>query len=93
VSARVDAAAQAAVAGSRLGASGSTGFRAALERALGSLDRATPSLDATRAGAIDAQSALELQAEVYRYAERVELTSKLVDHTIGAAKTLLQTRV
>lgn len=40
----------------------------------------------------DSLRALELQAEIYRHSERVELVSKLVDHTVSAVKTLLQTR-
>lgn len=37
--------------------------------------------------------AIELQVRVYREAERVELVSKLVDHAVSAAKTVLQTKV
>ena len=36
---------------------------------------------------------LILQARIYREAERIELVSKLIDHSVGAMKTILQSRV
>lgn len=42
---------------------------------------------------LGAAEALALQADLYARAERLELTSKLLDHGVGAVKTLLQTRL
>ena len=66
-------------------------FADAVSRAVASIDASAPapSVDAS----LDAAQALELQAAVYRHAERIELTSKIVDLGVGAIRTLLQTRV
>jgi hypothetical protein len=68
-----------------------------------------PPLERFLAGTIDAGRTLEralasrgnrsphelllLQAAMYRYAERIELTSRVVDKTAGAVKTVLGTQV
>jgi len=69
------------------------GFRAALDGAVRALERADTRVTAPASGEVDAASSLALQAEIYRQAERVELTSKLLDHAVGSVKTVLQTRV
>jgi hypothetical protein len=96
VTARIDhagaGAAAAAAAPSADGTRAGAGFAAALERALGDLDRGAGTPAATEAP-LDARAALELQAAVYREAERVELASKLLDHGLAALKTVLQTRL
>ena len=69
------------------------GFRTALEGAMRALERAGAPVAPRPPGEVDAASALALQAEIYRQAERVELASKLLDHAVGAVKTVLQTKV
>ena len=68
-------------------------FGEVLARALGDLDRSAANASPPTAGALDTRGALELQIAVYRHAERVELTSRLIDHGLSAVKTVLQTRV
>ena len=70
-----------------------TSFAATLERASRALE--SPVASAARASGPTSPmaEAIELQARVYRDAERVELASKLLDHAVGAVKTVLQTRV
>lgn len=67
-------------------------FARVFERAVGALAH-EPAALRLETGDLDANAALALQADVYRHAERLELTSKLLDHGVGAVKTLLQTRV
>jgi hypothetical protein len=69
----------------------SRGFAAAFERALRALERG--SAEPPRVSELDAERTLALQASTYRQVERVELVSRLVDHGVGAVKTILQTRV
>lgn len=59
---------------------------------LAAIDRSSTAAPAAAPGHVGAPQALALQAEVYRHAERVELVSRLLDHAVGAVKTLLQTR-
>lgn len=49
-------------------------------------------LRAARRGAMDPAELLALQAGVYRYAQEVELASKVVDKATGAVKTTLQSQ-
>ena len=49
-------------------------------------------LRAARRGAMDPAELLALQAGVYRYAQEVELASKVVDKATGALKTALQSQ-
>lgn len=71
---------------------GKASFAAILRDAVNAAERTkTPSLP-VRNDASDAARSLALQAEVYRQSERVELVSRLVDHAVGAVKTLLQSR-
>lgn len=72
--------------------SGKTSFAKILRDAVNAAERTqTPALP-VRNEASDAARSLALQAEVYRQSERVELVSRLVDHAVGAVKTLLQSR-
>ncbi len=68
-------------------------FSRVFEQAVRDVDRAIaiPDIEATEP--LDARGALELQAAVYRHAERVEIVSRIVDHGVAAVKTVLQTRV
>ncbi len=73
-------------------AQANSSFASFLRKAVESADRAhAKALPAPPPGN-DTARALALQAEVYRQAERVELASRLVDHAVGAVKTLLQSR-
>lgn len=69
----------------------STAFSRILEQTLTGIDRGIAVPGTTEP--LDARGALELQAAVYRHAERLEITSRLLDHGVGAVKTVLQTRV
>jgi hypothetical protein len=72
-------------------ASGATSFEATVARAARALDEAvTAPRPSTTA---DPAALLATQAEIYRHAERLELASRVVDHAVGAVKTILQTRV
>ena len=72
--------------------SGKASFATILRDAVNAAERTqTPSLPVSN-GATDAARTLAVQAEVYRQSERVELVSRLVDHAVGAVKTLLQSR-
>ena len=95
MSARVQAVAPATTSpvGTHPAGRATGGFRAALDGAVRALERADRPVSAPDATGVDAASALALQAEIYRQAERVELASKLLDHAVGAVKTVLQTRV
>jgi hypothetical protein len=68
-------------------------FRETFERLLATADPAARRTPHVPSVATADTTALELQARVYREAERAELISKLVDHTVGAVKTILQTRL
>jgi hypothetical protein len=61
---------------------------AALNSADATLQRAVERL--TRGRGIDARSALLIQVQTATYVERVELASRIVDRSIGAVKTLMQ---
>ena len=73
------------------GERGTRSFADAVAKAAASLDASPPA--SPNGSQLDATSALELQAAVYRHAERIELASKIVDLGVGAIRTLLQTRV
>ena len=49
-------------------------------------------LRAARRGGMDPAELLALQAGVYRYAQEVDLASKIVDKATGALKTALQSQ-
>ena len=66
-------------------------FAQTLERAMGAVERSSGATAAV--GDLGPAEALALQATLYRHAERLELASKLLDHGVGAIKTLLQTRL
>jgi len=70
----------------------------ALPPALQTLERQRETIDRWIAGArtgarISPLGLLALQTEVYAYAQRVELVSRLVDRTVGAVKTVLNTQL
>jgi hypothetical protein len=68
------------------------GFGETLERVVASLDRTGQSPQTIAADA-SPSSLLAAQAELYRDAERIELASRLLDHSVSAIKTILQTRI
>ena len=70
------------------GANAPSRFADALERALRSGRPSAADLSTQ-----DPRELLELQASLYRDAQRLELASRAVDHAVGALKTLLQTRM
>ncbi len=62
-------------------------------RSLAASDRRVQrGLRAARRGGMDPAELLALQAGVYRYAQEVELASKVVDKATGALKTTLQSQ-
>lgn len=72
--------------------SGKASFAKILRDAVNAAERTQTPAHPLRNGATDTERSLALQAEVYRQSERVELVSRLVDHAVGAVKTLLQSR-
>jgi hypothetical protein len=68
-------------------------FAGAIGRAIAALDRSSRIPSGRDAADGQPESLLAAQAALYREAETVELAARLVDHAVGAIKTVLQTRV
>ena len=67
------------------------GVGAAFEKVLRALDRSHASVPQVKSG--DQAGLLALQAAIYREAQRIEITTRVVDQIVNGVKTVLQTRL